>query len=58
MTTDVKRITAHKEKAAEEEEYISKEELLAAIREGLQEVADARRTGTKLKTLQEVIDEL
>jgi uncharacterized protein with HEPN domain len=53
----IKRITAHKEKAAEEE-YISKEELLAAIREGLQEVADARRTGKKLKTAEELLNEL
>lgn len=39
-------------------EYISKQEILDGIREGLTEVYRAQRTGEKLKTLQEVIDEL
>jgi hypothetical protein len=54
----VKRIAAHKEKAIKEEEYINKEELLAGIREGLQEVADARRTGKKLKAAEELLDDI
>jgi hypothetical protein len=49
-----------REKVAQEEEdeYISKEEILAGIRQGLLDMEEARRTGKKLKTLQEVIDEL
>ncbi|MDR0989481.1 MAG: hypothetical protein LBM06_08525 [Prevotellaceae bacterium] len=54
----VKRLTAQQQKATQETEYISKEELLAAIREGLQEVADARRTGKKLQTAEELLNEL
>jgi hypothetical protein len=56
----LKHITTQKEKATEteEEEYISKEEILAGIRQGLLDMEEARRTGKKLKTLQEVIDEL
>ena len=41
-----------------EKETISKEEILTGISCGLKEVAEAKRTGQKLKTLQEVIDEL
>ncbi|MDR0894834.1 MAG: hypothetical protein LBN06_05980 [Prevotellaceae bacterium] len=54
----MKRLAARKEKTMEEEEYISKEELLTGIREGLLDMKEAQRTGEKLKTLQEVIDEL
>ncbi|WP_288735098.1 hypothetical protein [uncultured Parabacteroides sp.] len=39
-------------------DVISKEEILSGIASGLQDVAEAKRTGRKLKTLQEVIDEL
>ena len=42
----------------EEIEYISKEEILAGIRQGLLDVKEDRKNGTPLKTLQEVIDEL
>ena len=44
-----------KEKSAD---YISKEEVLEGIRQGLADVKDARESGAQLKTLQEVIDEL
>jgi hypothetical protein len=54
----VKRINTHKGKAAEEEEYISKEELLDGIRKGLQEMQEARRTGKKLMTAEELLNEL
>jgi hypothetical protein len=56
----LKRITTQREKVVQEEEdeYISKEEILAGIRQGLLDMEEARRTGKKLKTLQEVIDEL
>ena len=39
-------------------DYISKEEVLEGIRQGLADVKDARESGAQLKTLQEVIDEL
>lgn len=39
-------------------DYISKEEVLEGIRQGLADVKDARKSGAQLKTLQEVIDEL
>lgn len=42
----------------EVEETISKEEILAGIREGLMELKERRRTGKKGITLQELIDEL
>lgn len=42
----------------EEEEYISKEEIMDSLRESLTEMYIAQQNGTKLKTLQEVIDEL
>lgn len=45
-------------KQESEKETISKEEILSGISCGLKEVAEAKRTGRKLKTLQEVIDEL
>ena len=42
----------------EETEYISKEEVMDGIREGLTEMLRAQRMGIKQKTLQELIDEL
>lgn len=42
----------------EETEYISKEEVMDGIREGLTEMFRAQRMGIKQKTLQELIDEL
>lgn len=46
-------------KACEEEvEYISKQEILDGIREGLTEVYRAQRTGEKLKTAEELLNEL
>lgn len=41
-----------------ETEYISKQEVLEGIRQGLKDVQESRASGKKLKTLQEVIDEL
>lgn len=46
------------EKEEEETEYISKEEVMNGIREGLTEVFRAQKEGRKLRTLQELIDEL
>ena len=46
------------EGVAEEEETISKEEILAGIREGLMERKEARRTGQRLKRAEELLDEL
>ena len=48
----------HKVRAIEEEETISKEEILAGIREGLLEMKERRISGKKGKSLQELIDEL
>lgn len=49
----------HSEKKEEEEtEYISKEEVMNGIREGLTEVFRAQRTGKKLRPAEELIDEL
>lgn len=42
----------------EETEYISKEEVMDGIREGLTEMFRAQRMEIKQKTLQELIDEL
>ncbi|MBU3813744.1 MAG: surface protein [Candidatus Bacteroides intestinipullorum] len=42
----------------EETEYISKAEVLAGIDAGLKEMAERKRTGRKVKTLEELIDEL
>lgn len=42
----------------EEDEYISKEEIMNDLRESLTEMYIAQRDGTKRKTLQELIDEL
>ena len=42
----------------EEVEYIEKEEILNSIREGLSEIKEARRTGRKLMTAEELLNEL
>ena len=42
----------------EEVEYIEKEEILNSIREGLLEIKEARRTGRKLMTAEELLNEL
>ncbi len=42
----------------EEVEYIEKEEILNSIREGLKEIKEARRTGRKLMTAEELLNEL
>ena len=46
------------EKLLEETEYISKEEILAGIDAGLKEMQERKRCGKKVKTLNELIDEL
>lgn len=50
--------TLAKEREAESEEYISKEEILAGIRQGLMEVKEAREKGIKRQSLQQLIDEI
>lgn len=50
--------TLAKEREAEAEEYISKEEILAGIRQGLMEVKEAREKGIKRQSLQQLIDEI
>lgn len=50
--------TLAKEREAESEEYISKEEILAGIRQGLMEVKEAREKGTKLMDARQLINEL
>ena len=42
----------------EEVEYIEKEEILNSIRKGLSEIKQARRTGRKLMTAEELLNEL
>ena len=42
----------------EEVGYIEKEEILNSIREGLREIKEARRTGRKLMTAEELLNEL
>ena len=42
----------------EETDYIEKEEILNSIREGLKEIKEARRTGRKLMTAEELLNEL
>ena len=42
----------------EEMEYIEKEEILNSIREGLREIKEAQRTGRKLMTAEELLNEL
>lgn len=50
--------TLAKERKAESEEYISKEEILAGIRQGLMEVKEAREKGIKRMTARQLLDEL
>lgn len=42
----------------DESEFISKDEILAGIDNGLKELAERKRTGRKAKTLEELIHEL
>lgn len=42
----------------EESEFISKEKVLQGIDTGLREMQDRKRSGKKVKTLSELIDEL
>ena len=42
----------------EEVEYIEKEEILNSIREGLREIKEAQRTGRKLMSAEELLNEL
>lgn len=50
--------TLAKERKAEAEEFISKEEILAGIRQGLMEVKEAREKGIKRMTARQLLDEL
>ena len=45
-------------KQEQKEEYIEKEEIIDAVREGLLEIKHARETGKKLMTLEELLNEL
>ena len=45
-------------KQEQKEEYIEKEEILSAVREGLLEVKHAHETGVKLMTAEELLNEL
>ena len=47
-----------KEEIEQKEEYIEKEKILSAVREGLLEVKHAHETGIKLMTAEELLDEL
>ena len=58
LNAELFRLAQQKEAQTEETEYISKEEVLAGIRQGLIDVKESRKNGTYQKTLQEVIDEL
>ena len=42
----------------EEKEYIEKQEILDAIRDGLLEIKEARLSGRKLMTAEELLNEL
>ena len=42
----------------EEKEYIEKQEILDAIRDGLLEIKEARSSGRKLMTAEELLNEL
>lgn len=50
--------TLAKEQKADSKEYISKEEILAGIRQGLMEVKEAREKGIKLMDARDLINEL
>lgn len=54
----VKRAVDRCVKSEVETEYIDKAEVLESIREGLREVKEARRTGEKLMTAEELLKEL
>lgn len=54
-TVSMELIQSQEEKNVE---YITKAELLEGIRQGLKDVQESRKSGERLKTLQEVIDEL
>lgn len=57
ISRSVKRILK-REEAEEETEYISKQEVLDGIRQGLTEFYRAQRTGRPLKDAEELINEL
>ena len=57
ISRSVKRILK-REEAEEETEYISKQEVLDGIRQGLTEFYRAQRTGQPLKDAEELINEL
>lgn len=50
--------TLAKEREAESEEYIIKEEILVGIRQGLMEVKEAREKGIKLMDARDLLNEL
>lgn len=50
--------TLAKQREAESEEYISKDEILAGIRQGLMEVKEAREKGIKLMDARQLLNEL
>ncbi len=54
-TVSMESIQSQEEKSVE---YITKAELLEGIRQGLKDVQESRKSGERLKMLQEVIDEL
>lgn len=54
-TVSMELIQSQEEKNVE---YITKAEQLEGIRQGLKDVQESRKSGERLKTLQEVIDEL
>lgn len=58
MQKAVKAIERLARKKKEGSEYISKKEILDGIRQGLADVKEARQSGKRQKTLQEVINEL
>ena len=57
ISRSVKRMLK-REEAEEETEYISKQEVLDGIRQGLTEFYRAQRTGQPLKDAEELINEL
>lgn len=53
-----KLLEGTRKEEAEDEEYISKEEVLAGIDRGLKEMIERKRTGKKAKTLEELLNKL
>lgn len=51
-------INNSREEKSDEMEYITKDEILAGIDNGLKEMAERKRTGKKAMTLDELINEL